>query len=696
MTGLENSMNIGFTARLAIKEKQIQQNYRPVIGIHKWFARRPGTVFRSLLLAEFYGNVAEGYFQKHHFDGLIADPFMGGGTPTFEANRLGFGVVAADVNPMAYWIVKRALENIDLEKFKNLADLVCRATESKTGHYFETQDPTGQMRPVKYFIWVMQHECPQCGTSNDLFPGYLLAENVRHPYNIVACCKCLTLNEVVNRDSLGDCKECQTPLRLDGPARNNKVKCKNCEHTFRYPAEDLQAPPRRRLWALEYHCKDLKGQGRFFKSPDEKDLELLKMAEVQFDHERFELPIPQDKIPEGDETKRLHRWGLHYFKDMFSKRQLLTLGTLANEIKGLKDCPEKDALITVFSDFLRYQNSLCRYDTYALKCQDIFSVHGFPVSLIHCENNVTGIPNVGSGAFRHFVNKYTKAKEYCQAPFETIENGKGKKLIPILGETIKADLVESAASVQSKQAFITNLSSEKIPLVPNSLDGVFTDPPYFDNVQYAELMDFCFVWLKEIAPSFANGKKSTKSFEELTGNLSQKKGLIHFTEGLSKVFQNFSFALKPDAPFVFTYHHNDPEAYLPLVVAILNSNLNCSATIPAPGEMSASRHIANSKSSILDSIFVCREKVGTSPLCIDSVIQEFKDLIAGGVRIRNGDIRCVLIGHFTRQVINYLYEKSWDKSAIIERQLDIARTQMENHFTQLGFEEWVGKVENSL
>ncbi len=50
---IERNFQIPFVARLALAEKQIQQNYRPLIAVHKWFARRPGTLFRSLLLAEF-------------------------------------------------------------------------------------------------------------------------------------------------------------------------------------------------------------------------------------------------------------------------------------------------------------------------------------------------------------------------------------------------------------------------------------------------------------------------------------------------------------------------------------------------------------------------------------------------------------------------------------------------------------------
>src|SRR3990172_13347541 len=101
---IERDFEVPFVAELALREKQIQQNYRPVIAVHKWFARRPGTLFRSLLLSEFgQRTLRDIYFKANNLGGLqIADPFMGGGTPLLEANRLGCNVIGYDINPMAY------------------------------------------------------------------------------------------------------------------------------------------------------------------------------------------------------------------------------------------------------------------------------------------------------------------------------------------------------------------------------------------------------------------------------------------------------------------------------------------------------------------------------------------------------------------------------------------------------------------
>jgi putative DNA methylase len=106
---IERRFDIPLVAAMARQEKQIQQNYRPIIAVHKWFARRPGTLFRALLLSEFEDRrLDETYFAGHDFVGkVVADPFMGGGSPLVEANRIGCDVIGFDINPMATWICPR-------------------------------------------------------------------------------------------------------------------------------------------------------------------------------------------------------------------------------------------------------------------------------------------------------------------------------------------------------------------------------------------------------------------------------------------------------------------------------------------------------------------------------------------------------------------------------------------------------------
>ena len=85
--------------------------------------------------------------------------------------------------------------------------------------------------------------------------------------------------------------------------------------------------------------------------------------------------------------------------------------------------------------------------------------------------------------------------------------------------------------------------------------------------------------------------------------LTQSRGLDHFTEGLAAVYSRMARALKPDAPLAFTYHHNKLEAYSAVGVAILDSGLTGSASLPCPAEMGSSIHIHGTASSIVDTVF---------------------------------------------------------------------------------------------
>ena len=63
---IEKNFDVPFISDLALHEKQIQQNYRPIIAVHKWFARRPGTLFRGLLLSEFAeGSLKDNFYKSH-------------------------------------------------------------------------------------------------------------------------------------------------------------------------------------------------------------------------------------------------------------------------------------------------------------------------------------------------------------------------------------------------------------------------------------------------------------------------------------------------------------------------------------------------------------------------------------------------------------------------------------------------------
>src|SRR5207244_4034289 len=143
----------------------------------KWFARRPGTLFRSLLLAEFAkAPLRQAFYEGHCLKNVsVFDPFMGGGTTLLEANRLGCAVTGFDINPMAFWIVREEIETLDLPAYVRAAGRLREILEKQLGHYYRTRCLKCGSREAhaKYFLWVKTLECQKCARSVDLFPNYL-------------------------------------------------------------------------------------------------------------------------------------------------------------------------------------------------------------------------------------------------------------------------------------------------------------------------------------------------------------------------------------------------------------------------------------------------------------------------------------------------------------------------------------------
>jgi adenine-specific DNA methylase len=684
---IEHNFDIPFVAAMALREKQIQQNYRPIIAVHKWFARRPGTLFRALLLSEFgHSALRDIYFKANNLAGIrVADPFMGGGTPLLEANRLGCNVIGYDINPMAYWIVRQEMEHLDLIAYRQAAKMLLAALAKTIGPFYTTRctQCDAPRVPVKYFLWVKTQPCHACGRAIDLFPGYLLAEDRRHPQNVFVCPRCGELTETSNRHQPGTCQACTAQLVREGPAKRNGCVCSSCGIMNRYPTP-ASGPPQHRMFAIEYHrmrCRS-SHKGRFFKKPDASDLARYTAAENSWNSMQLAF-IPDDAIPRGDETDRLHRWGYHYYRQMFNTRQLLGLELSCRAISQVSDERVRHALATNLSDLLRYQNMLCRYDTMALKSLDIFSVHGFPVGLVQCESSLLGLvdqskgTNIGSGGWANIIEKYTKAKTYCDRPFEVAYRHGKKVHVPIHREWI-GDHRNGTHPHEQRSIMLRCQSATLADLPPDSLDAVITDPPYFGNVQYAELMDFCYVWLRRLVSHTVEAftSPSTRNASELTGNVTMERDLRHFTAGLAEVFRRMAHALKPGAPFTFTYHHNTLEAYYPIVVAMLDAGLVCSASLPCPAEMGGSIHINKTGSSIVDTVFVCRSTgkmprrwLADTPEALTTLVcADLEQLREGAVTPTRGDLRCILFGHVIRMAIWHL-RHTWNQHGSISEKL---------------------------
>jgi hypothetical protein len=117
--------------------------------------------------------------------------------------------------------------------------------------------------------------------------------------------------------------------------------------------------------------------------------------------------------------------------------------------------------------------------------------------------------------------------------------------------------------------------------------------------------------------------------------------------------------LKPGSPLAFTYHHNQLDAYFPIAVALLDCGLVCSASLSCPAEMGASIHINGTRSSIIDTVFVCRSTgkfprrwLADTPAALAKVVAADIGLLQRAqVKPTQGDTRCIVFGHIIRLAV---------------------------------------------
>jgi len=125
---------------------------KPIYQMSKWWARRRSSVFRSMLIAAATRApddpsraaklVWDNYYANHQKKGAfkhlkVADIFMGGGTTLVEGSRLGMQMVGNDLNPVAWFVVKQELANVDLEEVKKLlADIEVEVKPQVMPYYF--------------------------------------------------------------------------------------------------------------------------------------------------------------------------------------------------------------------------------------------------------------------------------------------------------------------------------------------------------------------------------------------------------------------------------------------------------------------------------------------------------------------------------------------------------------------------------
>jgi adenine-specific DNA methylase len=606
---------------LAEQEGHNKHFYRPSNYVHKWWARRLGSVFRTILLATFLPPdepVWERYYQRHDFsDKIVLDPFMGGGTTIVEGLRLGSKMVGCDLNPVAWWTVKRAIESVSLRTLHDAFLYLESEAAPRIRRLYLTrchQPGCEHEADIINVLWVSMATCASCGTQVPLHKNYVIDSD--RDFRTILCSECGYVFTTEEKRGDATCPACQHTFNpRKGPAAKVNFTCPTCGQTqpILKASQRESGPFPRRMYAVLYLCAV---HGRQMKAPDAFDKQNFDDIVLQFEQVKEHLLFPKSSVPDGNKTHDLQNYNYTHWHMLFNERQLLALSWLLEAIRQLPNQRVREVMLGLFSYCLDYNTIFATYNGRSGGVRGLFTYHAFVIPNEQLENNVWGT-NGNSGSFSGvYARKMKQAQLFRNNPYERriLPDGSTRKVY-IPGEHIDAHLADdfsTLATGKDENALLLCRSSDDLPIPTQSVDAVITDPPYFNSVQYSELADFYYVWLRlALQEEYSHfTSELTPKLSEIVENPNHNKDAEFFLEGLSRVFGECHRVLRDNGVLIFTFHHREPEAWATVLGAVLDAGFYVSALYPVQAEREFSLHIRDQEAIEYDSIIVCRKRLG--------------------------------------------------------------------------------------
>jgi putative DNA methylase len=652
-----------FLSQLAERESWRKEIHRPIYHVHKWWAKRLGSIFRGILLGTTLpveSDLCQEFYGSHSLAGVsVLDPFMGSGTTIGEAHKLGMTALGRDINPVAVSAVQTALGPLNRRDIVTAFEKLSEGVGQRMRGLYRSKDALGRPCDVLYYFWVMQAECPECDCRVDLFSSHIIARNAypdRKPEVQIRCPACGDIFFGVNCRDAVVCRKCSHSFDPSvGPASGAKASCPQC--TARFTILDAIGNERPTFRPIAKLILTADGRKEYLPVTAQDQAayeECSRVLKDELQHGRIRLPDLH--LAHGHNTRQAMSYNFNSWIDFFNDRQLLALGWLRAAIDKIEDAPSRKALKTLFSGALEFNNLFASYKgegTGAVR--HMFSHHILKPERTPIEANVWGTAK-SSGAFSNlFRGRLLRAMDYREAPTEV--NGRSSPgrvcSLPFTGR-IETDWPTSGRFAP-RSIYLSQGDSALTGLPSNCIDTVVTDPPFFDNVHYSELADFFFAWQQ-----LDRGADTAPSASTRSGSEVQDADADSFAMKLRSVFAECHRVLKDDGLFVFTYHHSRNEGWRSLAEAILGAGFVIVNSQPVKAELSVATPKAQAKEPIqLDIIVVCRKRTaingshrGSVPSALDAGRAKIQRLHDAGFTLSRNDRKVIFYGQLLTAIID--------------------------------------------
>jgi adenine-specific DNA methylase len=641
---IERGFPIERINEIAEKEGRAKQWYRPIYTMHKWWARRPGCLFRAISLysllddpekVEVYepgengtlGDYGGGHSDIENLienvnmadpeslwelytkdvrigDKKILDPFMGGGTSLVEASRFGAESDGYDLNPVAWFISKKQIDagHTDVEQLETAFEQVKSDVADEVLEYYKTACPHGDHdADVMYNFWAKEIDCRSCGHTIPLHQDFRIGKgryDDDDKYNVL-CPDCESIFLVDDWHEECECTECGYEyVPEEGNVDYGDYICSECGQKYSISEQIGEGEEyNHRLYAVEYYCSHCDDQGasraetKGYKPATEADKQRYRQAKEEWRNtESLHKFAPSKPIRTGWKTDGREVDGsmpgkLGYGYGSLPRHGIDEWSDMYNERQLL--CLSK-VLESIGS--LEDQNVK---EFLLLTLSGTLRTNSMMVGYDYSYNKIVNI-------FKS--NSFDPPRTPCEGNLWGTKYGRGT--FESIWDMVKRG-VEYATSpteryVEDGETHETGKFNQPIGQnttvhqgdmrlidAEDEYDAVITDPPYYNNVLYSELSDFFYVWLKPMLEEEYDcfEPEHTPRAESIVVNPAANKGIEEFESELKQAFSRINTALKDDGVIAFTYHHSDSESWGELLEALCETGFEVTAAYPIDSDL---------------------------------------------------------------------------------------------------------------
>mgnify|MGYP002700089967 CR=1 FL=1 len=608
-----------------------------------------------------YGRAYQNDHAPSPSDLTVLDPTSGGGSIPFEALRLGHNVIANELNPVASTILHATLDfparfgeslyqdiehwgnqmlEIVEEKMKRFTPFSPLPEYEKNrlkNHLENCPELFDQFDVPEYdqsgLLYCRQVTCPSCSAKTPLLNTCWLSKEAKDQWGVkvvtqgsgaTATYRFETYQAKNGKGPNGEDPEIGTCKRAIGQCVHCKQAIEATEVKSQARGESIHGEWADQLYAVVSvrHQPKLDKNGnpqyfstgprkgeiktekvRFFRAANETDLkaigdagEELKLKWNSFDEQGL---IPTEKFPEGNDM-RPAIYGMDQWYKLFNTRQLLghltimeALNNLKHKIIGSVGSERGRAIITylqfAIDKVLDYNSRQTRWEFTRGVVKGTFGRHDFSLKWTYGEMVFSG-PNSGS---KWGLSQVLDGYEGIQALVEPLFSGGGVPPLKIInGSAVHID-----------------------PVQDKSVDLVCMDPPYYDNVQYAELSDYFYVWqkrtLKDLYPEISWPRLTNKR-EEAVANTSRdgsaKNAKAEYEKLMREIFAESRRVVKDEGVMTLMFTHKAQDAWETLTRSLIEAGWEITSCFPVESESGHSTHQMNMASAASTIFITCRKR----------------------------------------------------------------------------------------